>query len=293
MASWQRLRLSLNLARDLTVKNVCWRCALRQTRRHSSTLPDALSGKEGFSQKVYDALVRENSGIKVSRVQSSQRPQIRKSEVDQVSPLRIHRLELERVGPLRIRRLRVDPSRIRFIRHRVNNSSPLVEAQSKNRGNDVHIGSDAPNREHEHEEASHSRIRHLRIPAREIQVVPVRRVMISVDGNKMGVRPGDPNPEADTAYQPLYPPKDVQDSGKSLAAAGSQISLDDVLQDWRTRMDKDTPLVRNWPTSRRKFGQTRDYTTSSVGELDPMQILISILIYYRPGIHVMELQRFL
>lgn len=88
MASWQLVRLSLGLDRGPTTEKVCWRCALRQTRRHSSTLQGALSEGIGFSQKTYDALAGAKGGKQIHRKRLLRRVPTRKLEVDPFKPSR-------------------------------------------------------------------------------------------------------------------------------------------------------------------------------------------------------------
>lgn len=261
MASWQRLRLSLGLDTGLATKKVCWRCALRQTRRHSSTVQGALSGEMVFSQKSYDALARSKRENRILHER-----QIRDL------PTRIWRVNpFDPSEPS-------DPSHQSTVRCHVAKSSPLVKHVIEEYANEVPIHLGGLDRKDEQE------MSHLRIHGMETEIVPSASVnILNNDGNELRIRSGGPNAEPHPALQ-VSAAKDVLEPEDFVLAADAEIALDDVLkafafQKLRSRMAQYSQLIRkSRPSPNRsdsvRFPRIRYYTTCTVGELNSTQTLL-------------------
>lgn len=284
MAPWQRLRLSLGLDRGLATENVCWRCALRQTRRHRSTLQGALSEGTELSQKTYDALARSSTEKRFHRKRVSQGLPIRKLRVDPFDPSNPSRLRIVRPGAVHplpvVRKFLVNP--LSMVKKH------LLEKSRR----EAHIDLECRNRNHE-QETSYFRIRG-RVP----EIVPsVRLITSDEDGNDMPIRSNGPDLEPDTVLEQVYAPGKGQDSEDFGAAANSPIDLDNVLnafQNLRIRTAPNSLPIRKWPSPHRsdstRSHSIRNYTTSTVGELESTQILMSMPTLYRLGMQVMKSQ---
>lgn len=293
MPSWQRLRFSLHPDRSYPAENVCWRCALQQTQRYSSTVRGNESGKEWSTQATHDALVRSPvAGPEIHKYRSlawlirKKRVSPKASSKEMNHGLRLRRVMVdEGIDPgLRLRKIILDAvSQSESSQENVQKSGkPIVAADTQVRRRDHNGLHQCPR--------IHKRPKPLMISRRtlmpQFQAILDR---IRDDENKearMAMKIGYRSIPLDTASQSKNPPQNVHKPGESTSAGPSQNSLNDVLnafEDLFNRLDKDSPnpvggLQVDSSRSTKSnsiMRHTRSYTTSTVGELDLAQNLLS------------------
>lgn len=250
MASWQGLHLSFGLDTGLAAKRLCWRCALRQTWRHSSTVQSAVSGELVLSQKSYDALARSKRENRIRHERQVRGLPTRTRSGDPSKPS--------------------DPSHQSIFRYHVSKSLPLVRRQifdDYHKEVRIHLGG----LDHKDEQW----MSHLRRRGIGTEFVPSASVnILNNDGNEVRIRSGGPNPEPDPALQ-VSAAKNVSEPKEFVVSADAEIALDNVLngfQELRSRMAQHSQPIRRWRALPNRYDSVmspriRNYTTCTVGEL--------------------------
>ena len=266
MASWQRLRHSLRLEKGFASDNVCWRCALRQTRQYSYTTKASALEKKRSPEEKQQPPLEKTAYSQRDRESDLQRQIVRKHTVREAKPV-------SGVVAKSIRRI-IPKSSSETTMDTVDEEGQLKYIKIGIGGHIVPL-----DRTHQSQPSEHKSTR-PRIHRRTLIPPPEAMADIVKDASpREALKTGHRRIVVDTAVRYVQSPKRVQEADKSVEQAESQRALNDVLNafdDLYARLGKDSSKAGaglSVDSSRSAKAITigkhiRSYTTSTVSEQD-------------------------